>query len=69
MTRPTSAAPRILSVLANGPMTAWEIAQRVEIKPIGVQSALRAMVRKRQVARLKRGREYEPYRYRLRDVA
>lgn len=60
---------RIAAVLADGPMTAYEIAQRLGNTFDGVTSCLRGMVNRREVVRLKPKVHGTPYRYKLREGA
>lgn len=60
---------RVATILADGPMTAYEIAQRLGGTFDGITSCLRGMVNRKEVARLKPKQQGKPYRYRLREVA
>lgn len=57
----------VATVLADGPMTAYEIAQRLGNTFDGITSCLRGMVNRREVVRLKPKAQGKPYRYKLRE--
>lgn len=60
---------RVAAVLADGALTAGEIAARLGCTYDGVASCLNGMRNRQEVVALKPRRQGEPRRYRLREVA
>ncbi|HEV2540226.1 MAG TPA: hypothetical protein VGU03_11015 [Frateuria sp.] len=69
MTRRRGTHEHVAAVLADGPKTAYEIAEQLNSTFDGITACLRGMRNRKEVVRLKPAALGKPCRYRLREGA